>query len=127
MAKKMKELQFTVKNRVGALCDVTCVLKAAKVNILHAWACGEGPKGQFGIVTSNNAKAKKALRKLGVRASETEVLVVGMPNRIGSLERIARKLAKARVNITCLSATSGSGRVSVLLNTRNNAKAARLV
>ena len=52
---------------------------------------------------------------------------MNMPNRVGALEKVAHKLAKAKVNITCLSATSGGGRVAVLLNTKNNRKAARLV
>ena len=128
MAKKLKEVQLSVTNKVGTLGKITDALKKARVNMLHIWACGEGPKGHFGLVTSSNAKAKAALHKLGVRSfSEKEVLVVNLPNKAGALERVAAKLAKARVNITCLSATSGGKRTSVLLNTRNNSKAARLV
>ena len=127
MAKRMKELQFTVPNKVGVLSKVTAVLKAAKVNILHAWACGEGATGYFGLVTSNNARARKALAKIGVKAGEKDVLVLTLSNRVGALDRAARRLAKAKVNITCLSATSAGGRVAVLFNTRNNKKAQRLV
>ncbi len=127
MAKKLKELQFETPNKIGVLCKVTCVLKEAGVNILHAWACGEGPKGHFGLVTSNNAKAKKALKRLKISASEKEVLAITLPHKTGSLERIAYKLAKAGVSITCLSATSAGNTVTVLLNTKNNNKAQRLV
>ena len=127
MAQKLKELQFETPNKVGVLCKVTCVLKEAKVNILHAWACGEGAKGQFGIVTSNNAKAKKALKSLKISAREKEVLAVTLSHKVGSLERIAHKLAKAGVSLTCLSATSAGNRVTVLFNTKNNAKAQKLV
>ena len=126
MAKKMKELQFSVKNKVGVLHRITSALKKARVNILHAWACGEGPTGYFGLVTTNNAKAKRALKPLGISSSEKETLVVTMPNRVGALDRVAAKLAKAKVNITCLSATSAGNRVAVILNTRNNKKAQRL-
>ena len=128
MAKRLKEIQFSVPNKVGKLHEITQALKKAKVNILHAWACGEGATGHFGLVTSQNAKAKQALRKLGVRTtSEKELLVVSLPNKVGALDRVAIKLAKAKVNITCLAATSGGSRVSVLIGTRNNAKAFRVV
>ena len=127
MAKKLKELQFETPNKVGVLCKVTCVLQEAGVNILHAWACGEGSKGHFGLVTSNNAKAKKALRRLRISAREKDILSVTLSHKVGSLERVARKLAKAGVSVTCLSATSAGNRVTVLFNTKNNNKAQRLV
>jgi len=127
MAKKLKELQFETPNKTGVLCNVTCVLKDAGVNILHAWACGEGPKGHFGLVTSNNTKAKKALKTLGITAREKEVLLATLSHKVGSLERVAHKLAKAGVSVTCLSATSAGNRVAVLFNTKNNNKAQRIV
>ncbi len=127
MAKKLKELQFETPNKTGVLCNVTCVLKEAGVNILHAWACGEGARGHFGLVTSNNAKAKKALKKLRISAKEKDVLSVTLSHKVGSLERVAHKLAKAGVGVTCISATSAGNRVSVLFNTKNNNKAQRLV
>ena len=126
MAKRIKELQFIVKNKVGVLHRVTSALKKAKVNILHAWACGEGPTGYFGLVTTSNAKAKKALKTLGISSAEKDILMVTLSNRIGTLDRVAAKLAKANINITCLSATSAGNRVAVLLNTKNNGKAQRL-
>lgn len=127
MARKVKELHFAVPNKIGTLQKVTSVLKKADVNILHAWACGEGATGYFGLVTSNNGKAKLALRKIGIKPTEKEALVVSLSNRVGALDRVAAKLAKAHVNVTSLSATSAGGRVSVLLNTRSNARTSRII
>lgn len=128
MAKKLKELQFTVPNRVGTLARVTGALKKAKVNILHAWACGEGAKGSFGLVTNNNARAKAALKGIGVsRVREKEVLGVTLRNKVGALDRIARKLAKAGVNISCVMATSGGGSVAVVLGASPSGRAARVI
>ena len=126
MAKKLKELQFSTPNKVGVLSKVTGALKKARVNILHMWACGEGSRGFFGIVTSNNARAKKALKGLGFSSKEKEILVSTLPNRMGAFAKVADKLAKAKVNVTCVSATSAGNRVAVLLGTRNNKKAQRL-
>lgn len=127
MAKKLKELQFETPNKTGMLCKITCVLKEAGVNILHAWACGEGSKGHFGLVTSNNTKAKRALKGLGISSKEKEVLAVTLSHKVGSLERMAHTLAKAGISLTCLSATSAGNLVTVLFNTKNNNKAQRLV
>ena len=127
MAKMVKELQFTTPNRVGVLSKVTGALNSAGVNILHAWGCGEGATGYFGMVTSGNQKARQALRKIGISTKESEVLVVNLPNKKGALAKVADKLAKARVNITCISATTGGNNVSVLIGTKNNKKAQRLI
>ncbi|MGH7197556.1 MAG: hypothetical protein ACREH5_02290 [Candidatus Omnitrophota bacterium] len=127
MAKKMKELQFSTPNRVGVLAKVTDALQKARVNILEVWACGEGSKACFGIVTNRNAAAKQALRKLGIKTSEKEVLIANLPNKVGALAKFSKKLAKAKVNITCLSATTNGKRASVLFGTNKNSKAQRLV
>lgn len=127
MAKRVKELKFSVRNKVGVLAAITSALKAARVNIIHATAWVEGSKGFFNIVTNHNAKAKKALSALNIRASEGDVIVLTLQNKVGALERAAKKLAKAKVSISCLSATTAGPRTSVLIHTTNNAKAARAV
>lgn len=127
MAKIVKELHFTTSNRVGVLSKVTNALKKARVNLVHAWACGEGGRGYFGLVTNSNARAKKALAKLGYRATEKESLIVTLPNKPGALARVADRLARARLSVTCVSATSAGNRVSVLINTTNNKKARRVI
>jgi len=127
MAKRVKELEFSVPNKIGALAKISTALEKGKVNILHVWACGEGPKACFDMVTNSNAKAKKILKKHGIKTSEKELLVLNLTHKVGSLARVARKLAKAKVNITCLSATTSGKRAAVLLSTNQNSKAARLV
>jgi len=127
MAKKMKELQFSTPNRVGVLASVTDAFKKARVNILEIWACGEGSKACFGVVTDRNAAAKQALKKLGIKTSEKEVLISNLTNKVGSLAAFSRKLAKAKINITCLSATTNGKRASVLFGTNKNNRAQRLV
>ena len=127
MAKKVKELQFQVRDRVGVLATVTAALQAAKVNILHIAGWSEGGKGFFSVVTNNNAKARQTLRKLGISSKESEGIVLSLRNKVGALARAARRLAKAKVNITCLSATTSGKRASILMHTKNNAKAARII
>ncbi len=127
MAKRVKEIQFSVKNRVGVLAKITAALKDAGVNLIHATAWAEGSKGYFCLVTNNNSRARKALRKLGIKSTEGDAVVITLWNKVGALEEAAKKLAKARINISCLSATTGGLRTAVLIHTKNNVKAARLV
>ena len=127
MAKKTKEIQFSTRNRVGVLGKITDALKHAKVNIQHVAAWSHGNKAFFSLVTSNNGRARRALGKLGVRSRENDVLVLNLQNKVGSLERVAKRLAKAKVNIACLTATTAGKRASVLLHTSNDSKARRIV
>ncbi len=129
MARILKELQFETRNDVGVLSEVTEALKNSGVNLTHAWACGEGSRGYFGLITSDNSRAKKALKKIGIYPKEIEVLNIRLPNKTGELAKVAKKLSKARISITSVAATSGgNGRhVSLLVQTRNNQKARRII
>ncbi|MFZ5802050.1 MAG: hypothetical protein ACOY3K_02910 [Candidatus Omnitrophota bacterium] len=127
MAQKAKELYFTMPNKVGQLSRITDLLKRARVNILHIAAWSEGSKACFQMVTSHNAKARKALRGVAAGMKESEVLVLNLGHKVGALDRVAKKLARAGVNIACLAATTRGKRASVLVRTNKNAKAARLV
>lgn len=127
MAKKAIELQFSAPNKVGVLACLTACLKEAKVNIQHVWACGDGKTACMGMVVDKVAAAKKVLKEHGIKAKESEVLVLNLQNKMGSLAKISGKLANNKINITCLSATTNGPRASVLISTNQNKKAVRLV
>jgi len=127
MAKKAKELQFTAPNKIGVLSNLASALKKAGVNILSIWAYGEGSKAYFGIITNRNMAAKKILKKLGMAAKEKEMLVINCPNKVGVLARVSGRLAKAKINIACLSGSTCGKRGTMVLSTNQNNKAARLV
>ena len=95
MAKLTKELQFNTTNKVGTLARVSEAITNGGVNILHIWGCGEGTKGFFGVVTSNHARAKKALKSLGISATEKKVVVDTLSYKTGVLAKMAGKLANA--------------------------------
>lgn len=127
MAKIVKELQFSLANKVGGLEEITNVLKAQKVNILHMVAWVEEGRAFVNIVTDNNENAKKALSAMGMVTTEKDLLEVVLQNRIGSLNEVSSKLAKGGVDITCLSATGAGDKVAVLIHTDDNVKAAKLI
>ncbi len=65
-------------------------------------------------------KVKRSVLVIGALA----LLGLGVP---GALAQKAKRLAKAKINVTGVSATSAGRRVSVVLWTNNNAKACRLI
>jgi hypothetical protein len=123
-AKKLKQLTFAMKNKVGQLDAVTTVLKDARVNIKAICAYGMGKKAYFMVVTNNNNRAKRALSKLRLKAKEENIIAVEMPNRIGQLKNAATKIAQSGIDINYMYGTVGTGKTSVcVFSTANDTKA----
>jgi hypothetical protein len=80
------------------------------------------------LTTDGNARARKALTKLGIESKEEDVVAVEMPNKIGELEKVAKKIAGAGINIVYVYGTTGTGRSSAcLFQTFDNAKAIKVI
>lgn len=80
-ARKVKEISFTIPNKVGLLSEVTTAIAGAKANISAICAYGMENNAYFNLTTDSNAKAKKALAPLGVGIEEKDVVEVEMPNK----------------------------------------------
>lgn len=127
-AKKVKQLSFMMADRAGLLSEVTTALADAKVNISNICAYNMQGEANFMLTADSNAKAKKALAPLGVEIKEYDVLVVEMPNKPGELQKVAKKIADAGINIIYLYGTTGSGRsVTGVFTTSDDAKAVKLI
>lgn len=127
-AKKVKQLSFETKDKIGMLAAVTAAITAAKVDITGICAYGMDHEAYFMLTTSSNARAKKALGKLGIPAEEEDVVSVELPNRPGALQKVAEKVAESGINIHYLYATAGSGKTSIgILATDNDAKAVKVI
>jgi hypothetical protein len=109
-ARKAKEISFTMPNRVGLLSEVTTAIAGAKVNITAICAYGMGNTAYFMLTANNNAKAKKVLATLGVIIEERDIVEVEVPDKPGELQKIAKKIAEAGVDIEYMYATASSGK-----------------
>jgi len=78
-----------MKNKVGALSEVSSALSDAKVNIKAICAYGMGNKAYFMLITNNNAKTRRVPAKLKAKTGEDDVIAVEMPNRVGQLKKAA--------------------------------------
>ncbi len=127
-AKKLKQLSFTMPNRAGLLSEVTTAVSGAKVTINSICAYEMENNAYFMLTVDSNAKAKKALAKLGIESKEEDVVAVEMPNRVGELEKVAKKIADAGININYIYGTTGTGKSSIcVFKTSDNTKTIILI
>lgn len=127
-AKKLKQLSFSLTNKVGLLAQVASVISQAKVNIEAICAYEVDDKGYFMVVTDNNAKAKKILAKMGANAEVEDVLVVGVPNKVGQLQKLAHKISEAGVDIYYVYGSPGAGKkMHLVFKTANDSKALKAI
>ena len=101
----MKEITIIVPNKIGALADVAEALGNNGVNIESIAAQGFRDAGVIRIITSDETSAMHALMKIAaVKEGEYEikmgdVMMITIPNRPGELGKIARKIARAGINL----------------------------
>jgi hypothetical protein len=111
-ARKVKEISFTMPNRVGLLSEVTTAVAGAKVNITGICAYAMENNAFFMLTVDSNAKAKKALALLGADIEERDVVGVEMANKPGELQKVAKKIADAGINIDYMYGTAGKGKTT---------------
>jgi hypothetical protein len=127
-AKKVKQIQFMMSDRPGRLSEITAALAAAKVNINNICAYGMQNEATFMLTVDSNAKAKKALAPLGVEIKENDVIIVEMPNKPGELQKVAKKIGDAGINIIYAYGTSAGGRSgNCIFATSDDAQAIKLI
>ena len=120
---KMKELSFSLPNRIGLLSELSSFLTAAKVNIEAICAYGMGDEGYFMIVTDNNAKAKKVISQMGAEVKVEKVIAVEMPNRVGQMRQAAKQISDAGVDIHYVYGSPVRGKMTVIFKTADDKRA----
>ncbi|GBE05112.1 MAG TPA: ACT domain-containing protein [Nitrospirae bacterium] len=127
-AKKVKQINFETRNKVGLLSTVTTALSSARINIKAICAYGMDKKAYFMLVTSNNAKARKILAKLKAKTTEDDVIAVEMSSGAGQLKKAAVKISNAGIDIQYMYGTVGKGKTSVcIFKTDNDRKALKVL
>jgi hypothetical protein len=120
---KLKQLSFTLPDRIGLLSEVSAFITAAKINIEAICAFGMGEEGYFMIITDNNAKAKKVLSHMGVEVKTEDVIAVEVPNKVGQLQQAARKISDAGVAIAYVYGSPVRQKMTLIFKTADDKKA----
>ena len=126
-ARRAREISFSMANKVGLLSEVTTAIAKVKVNITAICAYGMENTAYFMLTTNGNAKAKKALTPLGMAIEEKDVVEVEMPNKPGELQKVAKKIADAGIDIAYVYATAGGGKTTCVFRSADDQRAIKVI
>jgi hypothetical protein len=104
----MTQFSVFMVNKPGVLAQAAEQLAQAKINVLAMTVMDSSEHGVLRLVTEDTDKARLALGKLNLPTTETEVLMVEMPNRPGALADVCMRFAHAHINISYAYCTTGS-------------------
>lgn len=94
-----RQLALFLANRPGALARVCETLSDAKINIYALTISDTVDHSVVRLVVSDTNRAQEIFEQHGTLVVQTEVLMIGGDNRSGSLAKIAKQLAAAKINI----------------------------
>lgn len=126
-AMKTKQLSFALPNKIGLLSEMSSFITAAKINIESICAYEMGDEGYFMLITDNNAKAKKILSHMGAEVKLEDIITLEMPNKIGQLQKVAKAISAAGIDINYVYGSPVKGKMTIILKTGNDKKAIKVL
>ncbi len=126
---RLKQLSFSMPDRAGLLFEVTDAIETAKVNITSICAYGMDNTAYFMLTTESNARVRKALAQCGIAdVKEEDVIGVDMPNKVGELQKVAKKIGDAGINIIYMYGTAAKAKSSTcIFKTSDDKKALKVI
>lgn len=95
----VKQLSVFIENRQGRLGEVLHVLKENDVNILSISLADTTEYGLLRLIVNNPERGCEVLLKAGFSGMLTDVVIIKIPHKAGSLQEILSKITEANVNI----------------------------
>lgn len=126
-AYKVRQLTFSLPNRIGLLSELTTFLTAARINIEAIAAYGKGEEGRFMLITDNNPKAKKLMAHMGVEVETEDAIAVEVLNQVGQLQQVAKRISDAGIDILYIFGSPIRGKMTLIAKTGNDRKALRIL
>jgi hypothetical protein len=125
------QTQFSIflVNKPGVLAAVTSALAKAKVNIIALTLMDSMEHGVLRVVCDHAEATREVLGRTHDRWTETDVLVLELPNEPGAFAKIAGKLAEAHINISYAYSTGGAhgGRTTAVFKVADMKKAQKVL
>ena len=115
--RKAKQISVSLENRAGRLARFCQYLAQKNINIIAISVAETSEQGVVRIVVDKQAAALKAIAECGpMTCAQTDVLLIDLPNRIGSLGKMVDKLAAKRINVDFVYGSAGlAGRKSYIV------------
>jgi len=125
---KTTQLSLSIESRPGTLAALARTLADAGVNITALSAAEASGRGKIRLLVHDPVRAKRALRMAKYRFSEEPAFALRLRNKPGALARVSARLAKERINVRSIYATTaGRGSAMVVLTLGGKASKARRV
>ena len=94
-----KQLTVFIENRTGRLSEVLDVLKAGGVNILSMSLADTTEYGLLRLIVDNPEKGKEKLIDGGFSSLLSEVTIIRIEHKVGSLQTLLKMIDNKKVNI----------------------------
>ena len=94
-----KQLTVFIENRSGRLSEVLSVLKDGGVNILSLSLADTTEFGLLRLIVDNAAKGKEKLTENGFSSLLSDVMIIEIPHKAGSLQSFLKSADEGGVNI----------------------------
>lgn len=120
----VKQLSVFVENRRGRLGEVLAVLKDNHVNILSMSLADTTEYGLLRLIVSDPERGRESLIAAGFSSMVTDVLIIKIPHRTGSLQEILAVVSDREISIEYMYGLSvGSVDACVVMKTGDLAAA----
>ena len=94
-----KQLTVFIENRTGRLCEVLNVRRTNNVNILSLSLADTTEFGLLRLIVDDPALGKEKLSENGFSSLLSDVSIIKIPHKVGSLQELLRAIDKNGVNI----------------------------
>ena len=95
----LNQISIFLENRPGQLAEITQELTGADVNIFALNIAEASEYGLIRIIVDDTEKALNVLKENSFLASVTKVTSVGVSDRPGGLDAVAKVISEAGINI----------------------------
>ncbi len=122
-----KQLSLFLVNKPGVLADVCKTLGDSGINIRGMSISDTVDHAVVRLIVDDPTKAIHILGEHGVLVVETDVLAVKLSDHPGELSGVARKLARAKVNIEYAYGTSDGTSATIFVRVSDVRKARQVL
>ena len=122
-----KQLSVFIENRQGRLCEVLGVLKNNNINILSLSLADTTEYGLLRLIVNNPSYAKEKLTESGFSTMLTDVFVIKIEHKAGSLQQLLDKLSDAGINVEYMYGLSIDGEKAYVVLKASDGELAKAV
>jgi hypothetical protein len=107
---RARQISVSLENKPGRLAHLCRCLADRKVNIIALSVVETSEQGVVRLVVDKPDEAVKMLKGCPMTFTQSDVLLLELPNRVGILAELAEKLSAKKVNVSFVYGSTGKGR-----------------